>query len=343
LRVFYEQGFVAVDLFFLISGFIFFWLYRDKLAGRKLSLVEFGVFRFSRLYPLHLATLLVVALLQFAFMKATGQFFVYPSNDLKHFLASVLFIQQGGDSAGFNGPEWSLTIEIMMYGVFCLLARFGLLRNPMSSIAVVVIGLLIYARHENIARGLCGFFIGGLMFDLFEIVRRQTAAKTFTAVFLLVSIVGWSLVVADIYAGGRISDYFNGRLPLSMRGGLNLAVLYGLFPITLLTIALHEVLFGARYGGLAWLGEISYSSYLLHFPLQLVFALIAVTGLLSADAVRSPLGQLAYIGLLIPLSLLVFRLFEAPAQNALRAGWATLSSAPALRGFGVVRERDRPG
>ena len=63
----------------------------------------------------------------------------------------------------------------------------------------------------------------------------------------------------------------------------------------------------------------------------------------NVDAVRSPLGQLAYIGLLIPLSLLVFRLFEAPAQNALRAGWATLSSAPALRGFGVVRERDRPG
>ena len=324
---------MAVDLFFIISGFIFFWLYRDKLAARELSLLDFGVFRFSRLYPLHFATLIAVALLQFAFMKTTGQFFVYPSNDLKHFVESLFFIQQGGDRSGFNGPEWSLTIEIMMYAAFCVLARFGILKHAISSVAIVAFGLLIYNIHGDTARGVCGFFVGGLTFDVFEVVRRSRSARICAAMLAAVTAAGWSAIVGDIYGGGAVSAFLVRAVPFMTRDVLNLIVLYGLFPITALTIALHEVLFGGRYGALAWLGEISYSSYLLHFPLQLALALVAVCGLLAPETIRSPLGMLAYIAVLIPLSLLVFRLFEIPVQTALRTKWAGLGFGRAPRGL----------
>src|SRR6185436_12525906 len=61
-KIFYRHGILAVDLFFLLSGFIFFWLYAKTISARRLTPREFFVLRVSRLYPLHLVTLLLVAI-----------------------------------------------------------------------------------------------------------------------------------------------------------------------------------------------------------------------------------------------------------------------------------------
>lgn len=53
LRVFYDFGWLAVDLFFLLSGFIFFRLYSQRIENRDISAARFSAHRFSRLYPLH--------------------------------------------------------------------------------------------------------------------------------------------------------------------------------------------------------------------------------------------------------------------------------------------------
>ena len=60
----YQSGPYAVRIFWCISGFIFFWKYRDAVASRLLDGWKFFVLRFSRLYPLHVVTLLLVAALQ---------------------------------------------------------------------------------------------------------------------------------------------------------------------------------------------------------------------------------------------------------------------------------------
>ncbi len=57
LQPFYEAGEYAVWVFWCISGFIFFWKYRDAITDRSISGGTFFVLRLSRLYPLHLATL----------------------------------------------------------------------------------------------------------------------------------------------------------------------------------------------------------------------------------------------------------------------------------------------
>ena len=63
LKIFYERGDWAVQYFFLLSGFIFFWLYASAIAKKEISFIRFWIQRISRLYPLHLVTLIVVALL----------------------------------------------------------------------------------------------------------------------------------------------------------------------------------------------------------------------------------------------------------------------------------------
>jgi peptidoglycan/LPS O-acetylase OafA/YrhL len=63
LQPLYETGEYAVWALWCISGFIFFWKYRDAIADRSIGCGRFFVFRLSRLYPLHLVTLALVAIL----------------------------------------------------------------------------------------------------------------------------------------------------------------------------------------------------------------------------------------------------------------------------------------
>ncbi|MBL8581747.1 MAG: acyltransferase, partial [Rhizobiaceae bacterium] len=84
---FYLYGHYAVQLFWVISGFVFAAVY----AGRRPSAASFFGARFARLYPLHFVTLLLVAVLQFWSISALGYFQIYLYNDLYHFVLNVFF------------------------------------------------------------------------------------------------------------------------------------------------------------------------------------------------------------------------------------------------------------
>src|SRR3954464_15920706 len=75
----YQYGRWGVELFFTISGFIFFWLYAEPVAAGRVGGWTFAVLRFSRLHPLHVAALLFVAGVQYLHRSATGDDFIYNS------------------------------------------------------------------------------------------------------------------------------------------------------------------------------------------------------------------------------------------------------------------------
>ena len=83
----YTHGEYAVPFFWVISGFIFSFVYQE----RAVSFRAFSARRFARLYPLHFATLLIVAGLQLLlFLQISTTLFI-PNNDLYHFLLNVFF------------------------------------------------------------------------------------------------------------------------------------------------------------------------------------------------------------------------------------------------------------
>jgi peptidoglycan/LPS O-acetylase OafA/YrhL len=320
LRPVYEYGFYAVDLFFLLSGFVFYWLYRKQIEAKSITLLQFSVARFSRLYPLHIATLLIVAALEFWFHSLSGQFFVYPANDSMHFVMSLFFIQLSGPNAAFNGPEWSLFIELLVYAAFFSAARMGALRYNIGSIVGFALGLLLWHldKRLSLARGLSGFFLGGIMFSVYSFIVSNSRARAIFFAIASLTLVGWSALLANIYTGGVVRSYLARSSVLNDDQGLLLAILYGLFPISILTAALLESLWNVPYTKLAWLGEASYASYLLHFPLQIVLALAVYLNIISIAGSRSTISLVAYIAVLIPLSVFVFRRFERPMQNRIR-------------------------
>lgn len=129
-KPFYLDAWRAVDLFFCLSGFIFFWLYAEKIKQRKTSLKEFFILRLSRLYPLHIATFLFVAIAQQFMVQRYGSILVYPHNDFFHFNLHLFFASHWGFEQGdsFNGPAWSVSVEILLYAIFFLICRLNLLR-----------------------------------------------------------------------------------------------------------------------------------------------------------------------------------------------------------------------
>src|SRR5437762_3835756 len=153
--LFYTKGALAVDLFFSLSGFVFFWLYSDSVSRKTISGREFAWLRFTRLYPLHLATLLAVAFGQWAYHSRTGAFFVYHFNDAKHFALNLFLGSSWGLENGFsfNGPVWSVSVEVALYAMFFLWCR----RLPIRMIGLAAMSaagfLLITRLYAPIGRG----------------------------------------------------------------------------------------------------------------------------------------------------------------------------------------------
>ncbi len=316
LRPLYERGYLAVDLFFILSGFVFFWLYRRVIEDKSISVGQFFLARFSRLYPLHIATLLFTAALEYAFRSLTGQFFVDKANDLTHFIFGLFFVVFTGDQSAFNVPEWSLSIEILIYAMFFVLALRGLLSNAIMPILLVLLGAYLYAEHVLLARALCGFFLGGLVASIHGRILVSAHARNWAIGVAMAASLLWAAALFDNYSGARLAESLGDGFNASPRAGA--LFVYALLCSTVLAASLAEAALGYRFSACAWLGEASYASYLLHFPLQVALALLFALNVVSASQARSPLALMLYFALLIPLSVFTYRRFERPAQNFIR-------------------------
>ena len=99
-----------------------------------------------------------------------------------------------------------------------------------------------------------------------------------------------------------------------------------------MSLALLEINGGPLLSKIAWVGHITYSSYLLHFPLQIVCALAVSYGLLSADFYLQPLSLILFFAVLVPLSYVAYASFEIPMQHLIRRWWLPQKRVPeALR------------
>jgi peptidoglycan/LPS O-acetylase OafA/YrhL len=330
LRPLYDEGWAAVDLFFPLSGFIFFWLYRDAIRERRIGAGTFARLRFSRLYPLHLLTLLAVAGLQFFFYRATEGFFIYDANDAQHFASGLVMAQQWLPPTieqSFNGPAWSVSVEVLLYIAFFALSRLGL-RGFWSALAVSLAGVLLYRWNWFIARGVMGFFAGAAVYALDQAILKRAGAKRIARIVCFGALALWVGTLVEAYLGplhdalywlsGHISPEA-GRLYIGYSADVFLLLfIFVVSPVTILALALGEQVLGMSWQRLSFLGDISYSTYLLHFPMQLACALIAVNLSLTPAFFENGTALLVFYAVLIGLGLLSFHFFERPLQTMLR-------------------------
>ena len=301
LWVFYDYGYLAVQVFWLISGFVFAQVY----YGSEASTRSFAVNRFARLYPLHLLTLLVVVALQLAALHHFGYSLLYAKFDAPHFveqlfMASDWLREDGGYS--FNGPIWSVSVEIAIYALFWL-SRGWVKRFGLGLLLVMVLGF--YVAHDHwgeVSRVFsCGFyfFFGCALAN----AQKMCAGDLRKLAIPLVLLLGFGF-----YGAGIGSNW-----------GLRYLVIPGLGGALFLVLAETEVL--ARPGLrriCEWLGENTYGIYLWHVPLQLTLLLILKPQLDPSEVAQNWWFLLGFVILTVMLARVSFAIFERPARDALR-------------------------
>lgn len=158
---FIAHGFLAVDFFFCLSGFVIGYAYDDRIA--KMGVLEFFKSRLIRLHPLVIAGS-VLGLLTFLFDPFGGHPELYSAGKIiLVFLCSMLLIplpviaDRGFNLFSFNAPSWSLFWEyvanIVYAFVLCKLKRKYLLL--LTIISAVVICFVCY-RSGNLLGGWSG-------------------------------------------------------------------------------------------------------------------------------------------------------------------------------------------
>jgi peptidoglycan/LPS O-acetylase OafA/YrhL len=298
-----DWGWTFVDLFFLISGYIFAHVYLRGPGAQggltRASLGDFGVARLARLYPLHLLMLLVSAFLFGAAPENTWTAFV------AHLAMAQVFVAPVGHT--FNGPSWSISVEVVCYVVFALGAVRGDKVLRWVTAGAIVVGLAQIVAIGNpggpsvggcLPRGLLGFFLGQVLWR-----RRADLARVPTPV--LVALVALGLCVG--------TERLSPLLPIDLLA----------WPAAL-CLALRTPAMGGR--ALLWLGDRSYAVYLVHYPVLLYF----MNQFHEARSGWYAVALLAaFTTIVLLLADLAHRRVEVPARRAIRAAWGRRARAGA--------------
>ena len=301
---FYQYGSFGVQIFWCISGFIFFRKYAAALTERAVEAKRFFWLRFSRLYPLHFVTLLIVAAIQPVYSALAGNPFVYDNNGPFQFLLQLFLADQWGGSFqySFNGPVWSVSAEVLVYLAFFLLMRtFG--KSPWLVVGAIAAGLASLWSGAISPALICGayFFAGGAASEALEDHSRRRT---------------WLIGAIALLGTGALAAPF---LDLGDSDTDRLATWLLVMTPPLLFVAAQDWRWLDRWqAAIQAGGNLTYSTYLIQFPLQLII----VTALLAlgiAPPVDKAWFLFAYLAATIILGRLVFVRFEAPAQRMIRA------------------------
>lgn len=297
----YNHGWMAVQFFFVLSGFIFYELYSEKIFLRNISLKKFFLLRFSRLYPLHFLMLIIISILFFNYKETSPLIFIYQF-DIKHFLLNIFLIQSWGfeNSTSFNGPAWSVSIEFFLYGIFFTIF-YKKLNDFKILFFLILASLPIYYLNKYLGYGIYCFFIGGITNLIFKKIEKDKKR-------LLINISGISLLIFLLIF---LLNFFNNTTLLKL---ITFTLLFPSLLLLMMTIQLKKSKIGKNY---KIIGESSYSVYLIHYIIQVLIYLILVKLNLRVNF-NSELVFICYILLVFLLSCLVYKFFEIPFQRLLR-------------------------
>jgi peptidoglycan/LPS O-acetylase OafA/YrhL len=314
----FQQGSFAVDVFFVISGFIMSYVYTKNFKS-SIALKDYGRFmqaRIARLVPVNLVTLGILFVVLVPFLYTTDKFLSPDGRYSWHSALATVFLGQGVwvDHRTWNYPSWSISTEFYSYLVFPFLVPL-FARGRAAALGFGALGLaialIIYSKSTGdgpptngllaFIRTLALFVVGMTVNTVYknEAVQRLASAP-------LVA-VGLGVVLALL-------------IHLVEENFMNVVAVV-LVPVIVL-ITLHQPVvrdFFSRPLGQT-LGRLSYSLYMVHAVVQIII-LDRVVGVATKMGYTHPLiGVLLVtigIGITWIAALLLHRFVEVPARTFL--------------------------
>jgi peptidoglycan/LPS O-acetylase OafA/YrhL len=341
---FTQNSWIFVDFFFALSGFVISHSYQDRLRDRA-ELASFALRRFGRVWPLHALMLVPVLLLELAKLYLMGHGYTAERapfvgvNSLPLLVSNIALLQciPPFGPPGWNGPSWSISVEYWTYIGFALLvlalsSRAGLDRRrsllPFLLVMVAASAALIFWPGTmsaiypfGIARCLCSFAAGHLACRWWKHAQvGGPAAASAVELGLVVAVIGF------VSMGAETPLQF--AAPLLFGGAI--AVFAGERGLVSRLLRTRPFLF---------LGELSFSIYMTHENLRELFRrAVAIWEQHSGQrlSVMRPLdgemhnitdiggawgGDLlliAFLGIVVLVSVVTLRLVERPGQALFR-------------------------
>lgn len=311
-------GYLAVDLFFMMSGAVLSHAYEPRFRA-GMGTLDFMRARFIRLYPLYLLGTLSGAAVTLASMLGRNVMHWDSASLARTTLLGLLFLP---DVSGrpvdtlfpLDIPCWSLFLEVLVNLLFVVSWRLLASSRLMAVSLVTGIAVAVAAMHYGnidqgstaaglavgLARSVFGFSVGVL---IARNVRHAPGGRSSLEVLAIMAIFGLAIA---------------GRPDGELRAIWDIACVLVVFP--LLVSWGTRVDPGTRLRSVAtFLGVTSYATYVLHSPLSSV--LNSVTRHLARASSGSGIGVawsgFAFLAALLAASWLVDRCFDMPFRRRL--------------------------
>lgn len=268
---FYEIDFVRrsglfVDFFFVLSGFVISFNYRGQIGGVG-DIRGFMLKRFARLWPLHVAVLFFLILLEIVKLALSGWYGVsaeapFAGSRSVCSIVSNLFLAQVFFCGGWNPVASSISAEFYTYLVFAIAALYFSKDDWRGHVFLIVVATIIVGLFQSgyiVARSLdffqcvqC-FFVGCMVLMLFENTSHRFSDKC-------LRYLEWGcLVLVVVYVSNASNWQIKLFSPL-------------IFGLTVYVFAFEKAevskLFKCRQ--LQYLGVLSYSIYMIHESVLIV-------------------------------------------------------------------------
>ncbi len=311
-----DKGYLGVELFFTLSGFILSHVYGAAWGEGRFRYGSFLWARLARIYPLHLATLAAMGIMAAA-ATAVG---LAPNHDVASAAAlpaNLTLTNAWGLSpaASWNHPSWSISAEWAAYLAFPAFAAVAwpLRRRPVAALAGALLVLFgAYAlfplaagfplTRATIAWGALRVappFLYGCALHLAW--RARPAPSTREA--------GLAVVLFAAMLGTAVQAGAADAVIVAAGGGLILA-------LASLAGSGSRVLASPAW---VWLGEVSFALYMVKAPWELLGGNLVKHALHLADGAPWPLlPWLLFVAASLPVAALAHHLVERPARVALR-------------------------
>lgn len=333
-------GFIGVDMFFVISGYLISKIIIDKINKGKFNIWDFYLSRIKRIVPAYFFLLITVAFL-FLFIFTNSEvnkfkgwhFWTFIFNSNNHF--SKIDDYFGASSS--ENPllhSWTLSVEMQFYFILPVLLLF--IRNLKILITIffiITIGLFVYSTIEIINGNKTNMyfsllsrspeFLIGSLISITKIEDLKNIKKSRN----LLSIVGFILLLSSLIFLNEKSD-FPGLSALIPCIGIGLLLLSN-------GSKLNDLLSSKP---LVYIGEISYSLYLWHWPVMaflryknqtyefgfsdttIIILLTIVLSLISYYCIEKPFRTQSAFKFYFPFGLLIATnasmiFFIAPIKN----------------------------
>jgi peptidoglycan/LPS O-acetylase OafA/YrhL len=294
-------GHIAVISFFVLSGYVITWVLKSKYPQNKAGINTFFIGRAIRIYPLYWAIFVTYVAVLFWVPGVVSEDELISFSSLGRLVGDFLLFPYG--IAGFfltnnhyaygmiNLPAWTLPYDLVFY----LVAPWMVMKKRIL-LAIIVLELLYLLFLSQLA--------------------PVPQFKSWHSLYLTT---GHAQLLA--FSMGSMAWYFRGiRIPAWLLGGAMAFMLYLVFvPYKLTDLYLNHLLvivltvivvIGLKKRNRLdnFLGELTYSTYLLHMPLLMI---LTSTGLVHPSIVA--------LGVTYLISPLVVKFFEAPLEKRRKA------------------------